>query len=44
MAQNNFDRIILGQLASARDVGVYSAGTRLRLLGNMGNLWVARMY
>jgi len=44
MAQNNLDRIILGQVASAREVGVYSAGTRLRLLGHMGNLWVARMY
>ena len=44
MAQNNLDRIILGQVASAREVGIYSAGTRLQLLGNMGNLWVARMY
>ncbi len=43
MAQSNLDKIILGQMVSARDVGVYSAGTRLRVLGNMGNLWVARM-
>jgi len=44
MAQSNLDKIILGQMVSARDVGIYSAGTRLRVLGNMGNLWVARMY
>jgi len=44
MAQSNLDKIILGQMTPARDVGVYSAGTRLQLLGNMGNLWVARMY
>ncbi len=44
MAQSNLDKILLGQMVPARDVGIYSAGTRLQLLGNMGNLWVARMY
>ena len=43
-AQTNLDKILLQQMVPARDLGVYSAGTRLQLLGNLGNLWVARLY
>ena len=43
-AQTNLDKILLENLVPAGALGVYSAGTRLQLLGNLGNLWVARLY